>query len=700
MLRHLFFLTFAFLTFTFSIQTQAQKKPKERKAISLNQVIEITYGSTQWNQESTKIDSATIIFRDANSNKAVLIIVDETAPDSAVFKGKYSIGWTDSEKVVPEIYIPPQALAKEANWYKKFQAQLDKGQLKRKPFITRKSETFRTLDVFDSKEQALAAQKAIADQKKFAEQAEAKPSLQLEKSLKAAGAVLEAEQLALANALALKLAEEAASREADRARLAQLEAQKQEEQKRKQSEMNAAEKKRRKDQATKLAAQALEHFKQNEFPLAEDKFKKSVELDPENISYYYKYGVTLYRNDKFNDSIVILSRCPPGSYDPVERDFYLALNHYRLKENGKALEMFRGVKSAKNPNLSPSAAFYEGLILFGELKYEDAKIPFQEVLDTSADPRLDEQAERYLEQIAGILYFAAQKAKSFLLSGTLGLQNDSNILLVSDSALDQGTATGGGGLRYMFQGSLAWRPIFEKDKEFSTKVSTLYLYSADSDFTSADPTITNISFPYVYKGMLAGLGNKLEVTPAYETLNMNSDGIGWSERLLASTILGINNTTVLDERRFSSVALSIRKDTSPTTTDSSAMKTALSTNQLRFIDKERKKMYNYELGYTINSSQGNDFFYSRYDAKLGYTQPWKWETIWFSQLGLYVANYSRKSPAQTDKNTTLTTGLSKKLNENFTSGGTLAYTMQDSSVDASDYSKWIAMLTLTGNYDF
>ena len=111
-------------------------------------------------------------------------------------------------------------------------------------------------------------------------------------------------------------------------------------------------------------------------------------------------------------------------------------------------------------------------------------------------------------------------------------------------------------------------------------------------------------------------------------------------------------------------------------------------------------MYNYEVGYTVNSSQGNDYFYSRYDAKAGYTQPWKWETLWFSQLGIYVANYSKKAPAQTDKNYTLTTGLNRKINDFFNSGGTLAYTVQDSSVATSDYSKWVAMLTLTGNYDF
>lgn len=683
-------------------QTQPSKKPKERKSITLNQVMEITYGSGKWNQESTKIDSATVVFRDANSNKAVLIIVDETAPDSSVFKGKYSIGWADADKVVPEIYIPPQSLVKQNNWYQKFQTMIDKGELKRKPFITRKSDVVRTLDVFDTKEQAQEAQKAIAEQKKYAEEAEqaAKPNPQLEKSLKTAAAVLEAEKLAQAAALAAQLAEAAANREAERARLAQLEAQREEERKRKQLELDAAEKKRRQDQAAKLAAEALEHFKQGEFADAEAKFKKSVELDPTNTSYYYKYGVTLYRNNKFNDSIVILTRCPPGTYDPLELDYYLALNYYQLKENGKALEKFRGVKKTKHATLSPSAAFYEGLILFGELKYEQARPAFQEVLDTSNDPKLDEQAERYLEQIAGILHFAAQRAKTILLSASLGLQNDTNILLLSDSTLDQGAATGAGGLRYLFQGSAAYRPIYEKEKEFSVKLSTLLLYSADSDFTTADPVISNLSFPFVYKGALSGKGNKLEFTPAYETLNMNVDGVGSPENILNSVIVGINNTTVLDEKRFSSVALNIRQDTSPTTEDSTAMKTAISTNQLRFIDKERTRMYNYELGYTVNNSQGDDYFYSRYDAKIGYTRPWIKDAVWFNQLAYYIANYAKKDPAETVKNMTLTTGLSKKLNDFFTAGGTISYTMQDSSVDTSDYSKWVAMLTLTGNYDF
>ncbi len=691
--------------------TGTEKKPVEtktsgRKAVSTNTAMSISYGSAKWNNDPTKIDSASVIFRDANSNKTALIIVDETAPDSATFQGKYIIRWGDDEKVVPEIYIPPQEMVKKPNWLKEFNEKVKAGKLKRKPFLSRQNESgIRTFDVFDTKEQAEQASRARDEAKKIEQEAkEAKATPQMEKALTktAAAAMIEAEKLAAIEAAKLKLLAEEADREAERARLAQIEKQREEERKRKQAELDAAEKARRQVKAKKIAEEAVAAYRASEFPKAEDLFRKAVDLDPSNTSYYYYYGISLFRNDKNNDSIVILQQVSEGKdYDIVEKDYYIGLNYIKLKEFENAVQIFRKIKATNHPTLSASSAFYEGVVLFQTLKYEDAKIPFQEVLDSQfSDPKLDAQAEKYLEQIAGILYFAAQKAKRILTSTSIGVQYDSNILYTSDATLDQGTASDLGGTRFLLMTSGQFRPIYEQDKEFGSKLALTYLYSSNSAHAKADPFLISLTFPYVVKGTLMDLGTKWDITPGAEILYMDADNDGTRENLLNSGVLGISNTLILNPERISVVTANLRQDESPTTSDSSAFKISLGTTQMKFLNKERTTIFSGDAGYTINNAQGNDYYYTRLDLKGTYMTPWKWGSTGIASLGYYLADYSKKTTARADNNYALNLAMSRPIAESLQGTLNANYTMQKSNDSSYTYNKWSLMYMVTANYDF
>jgi hypothetical protein len=329
-----------------------EAKSKVRKEVT-NNAMSISYGSAKWNADPKAIDSASIIFRDAKTGKTALIIVDETAPDSATFQGKYLIRWGDGEQIIPEIYVPPQELVKKSNWMKEFNDKVKSGGLKRKPFLSRKSDRGeRVYDVFDTKEQAEVASKAREEAKKLEQEAkEAKPTPQMEKALSkvAAAALIEAEKLAQIEAEKLRLAAEEASREAERARLAQIEKQKEEERKRKAAELDAAEKARRKAQATKLSEQGMAAYTAGDFPKAESLFQQSIELDPSTKNYYYFYGIALFRNNKNNQSIVILQQVEAAqNIDLVERDYYIGLNYFKLKEAQNSLEIFRKIKTTNH----------------------------------------------------------------------------------------------------------------------------------------------------------------------------------------------------------------------------------------------------------------------------------------------------------------------------------------------------------------
>lgn len=686
----------------------AQSKPagKTRKSISTNAPMSISYGSAKWNADPKKIDSASMIFRDAKTNKTALIIVDETAPDSASFQGKYIIRWGDDEQIVPEIYVPPQEMVRKSNWMKDFNDQVKSGKLKRKPFLSRKGEKGeRVYDVFDTKEQAEVASKAREEAKKLDQQAkDAKATPQMEKVLSktAAAALIEAEKLAQLEAEKLKLLAEEAAREAERARLAQIEKQREEERKRKQAELDAAERARRKAQATKLAEEGMAAYNAGEFPKAETLFHQSLDLDPSTKNYYYFYGIALYRNNKNNESVVILQQVEAApNIDLTERDYYVGLNYFKLKESQNALTIFRKIKATDHKTLGPNAAFYEGLVLFNDLKYEEAKVPFQEVLDNqNSDPKLDAQAETYLEQIAGILYFAAQKAKKILTSTSIAAQYDSNVLYTADSQLDQGTASDVGGTRYLLMTSAQFRPIYDQEKEFSSKLSLFYMYSANSAHAKADPFLISLTFPYVHKGTLLEYGTKWDLTPGAEILYMDSDADGTRENLMNSGILTVANTLMLSGERISVTTAALRQDDSPTTPDSTAFKLAISTTQMKFLNKEKNKIASGDFGYTINNSQGVDYYFSRVDLKGTYMQPWKWESTGIVSLGYYLADYSKKATPRSDNNYALNLAMVKQHSEALSGTLTANYTIQKSTDSGSTYNKWSLMYLVTANYDF
>src|SRR5690606_32446603 len=184
--------------------------------------------------------------------------------------------------------------------------------------------------------------------------------------------------------------------------------------------LNAAEKEKRKKEAQAFAEAAMDSYRVGQFKQAEEHFEKSVSLDPENKTYYYQYGVTLYRNDHFNKSLVYLKLASGNSFDHIERDFYMGLNHYKLKEYPQALTAFKKVEDTNHDPLGPSASFYIGLVNYAEIKYEEAKAAFQKSLDTSKDPKLDERSEEYIERIEREMYFAKNKAKKFIISAYFG----------------------------------------------------------------------------------------------------------------------------------------------------------------------------------------------------------------------------------------------------------------------------------------
>lgn len=685
------------------LDPSAGNTPQSPRRVGLDagNALRLNYGFPSWNKSPTQIDTASMLMREGSSGRTVQIFLTETEPDSSVFSGIYSISWRDAERLQVEFYVPPQDMLSARDGLKKIIAMITSKQLRRKPFILRRAATgTQSVEIFDTKEQALTAMKAYRAEQQLQTMQDQRPTK-----------VPSDQQLDTARlAEELRAKESAAQAVAERIRMEQIEARRLQELQAKQKAMQESERAARREQGKLLAAEGLALFQQEKFPEAKEKFDKAIEADPENRQFAFQYGVTLYRLDEFNRAIVMLRLAEGGEVNALERDYFLGLNHFRIREFEPALEAFGKVVEAKHPELSPSALFYQGVVQFEKKDWDKARPTFQAVLDSSKDPRLDERAEQYLEQILRIQQFEAERQRKWLITATIGEMYDSNVILVADSARDTGTATNSEGLRSLLTGGVRFRPIYEETTELAAQLDVIHMYTVDSSFKSqqslrnADPTIASLTVPWTKKGVLFGNGFKVDIAPGFETTYMSLEN-NENKEILQSYLLNTSALMVMSNRWFSTYALEIRSDNSKLNAsvgddNASALKTKLGTTNLFFVTDDKSKILTADAGYTLNQAQGRNAFFNRIDLGVGYIHPLFWDMVGNVKLGYFNLAFPQRIVSRNDNSYTVTLGASKKIDDTWSTGFMTSYNVNNSTTEANQFQKLTALLTFSANLGF
>ena len=566
-IRSLLAIIFCF-HFASAQQTTEVKKRDARVPIDSSKVVKLTYGYPPWNKDPEKIDSATILLREGKTGQLIQISVEETAPDSSVFSGLYSLSWNNLQALNPEFYIPPQDLIEDQkNGMTKITEMIKSGQLRRKAFILRKYNTgLQVIEIYDSKDQAKLAMRA------FRAEEELSRVTTLDSDLKNQQVVTRSAIDAASLAEQIEEQKRAAESLIERARLAQLEALKAAENVKKFELLTPKQKQEKQKLAAQTAKDALADYQNSKTDEALKKFETATITDPENKSYFFQYGIVLYKAEQFNRSLVVLDLAQDmeldkkSEVDPVEINYYVGLNNYRLKLYKDAMSAFDQVVASNHEVLSGSARFYIGVCHFEQVHYKEAQESFQGVLDNSKDPKLDERAEQYIEQILRVQQFEAERAKKWYVSGTFGLIFDSNVTYSSDIAL-QNTPTNTAGERVLTTGSLKYRPVYEADHEFATQIDITNIYTTDTSLRfsqtlhNTDPFLVDLTAPYTFKGIFLGKGYKLDVVPGYESLSMSINS-NTDKVIQNSLILKSLGTVIMDENWFANYNFELRQDNS------------------------------------------------------------------------------------------------------------------------------------------
>ncbi len=689
------FLLISFLSVTTYSQNKDVSNPARvsKKSLDTSKALQINYFNPRWNTNSTKIDLGMLILRDKNSGQIVRLELQENAPDSSMFEGVYVIKWANPEGLLPEVYSTQDLVAPKGQPLN-IKTLIETKALQRKPYIVTKDDNnLPTISVFESRSDAEAALKKYNEQNI--------PDTKEQPVPTAAKSVLEAGKLANAVGEKRKLELDARKRETERQQIEAAEKEKAAQRLREQQVLSEEAKKKNKKDAQAFAEAAMDSYRVNQFKQAEEYFEKSVVLDPENKAYYYQYGVTLYRNEKYNQSLVYLKLADGKDFDVVERDFYLGLNHYKLKEYPRALAAFKKVEATKHDPLGPSASFYIGLVNFADLKYENAKEAFQRSLDTSNDPKLDERSEEYIEKIERLIYFEKNKAKKFIVGLSFGPQYDSNVLLVSEATSAAGAgASSEGSVRYNTGASLFYRPLYEKTYELGVKAKTDYVYTAETTLDDYDSWLTSATVPVVFKGVAFGKGLKAEFIPGVEKLYVGQDSGGAPNESLNSVAIDSLNTLVMSENWFTSVNLKYHDDTYTNAWGSNAKKWTFGLGNTFFLNKNKTQAGVFDLAYTTNPANADTSKYTKVDMSATYLTTWVWDLQVIAGLAVYTQSYALQTPTRDDTNITASVTLARPLNDWLKAMWNTAYISNTSTASSSTYKKYISGITLSGEYQF
>lgn len=686
MKRHLFFSVCAALLLFSSTSFSQQLEENKKIKVDARKPLRLDYKSKAWNKDKNKVETSALLVRDSASGRLAKIVVTETGADTGLFVGYYQLSFDSSSgsgaEMTPEIYVVNESLLQKQEALKNIDQMIRDGKVLRKPFFFRtESKSVQAISIYDSKEQAYVAYED------FLKTGTGRPIVDR--------AALEAQRVAQMTQEQKAFEEAQAKLELERKAMEVEEARKAEELKKRQAAASAAERENRKKEAKELAEKAMGFYRLDRFAEAETLFQKSIELDPENQAYYFQYGVCQYKSQKYNRSLAILALAKEGGFDPVERDYYMALNYLKLKQNAAAYKGFIEIKNKNNKIMSPAAAFFAGVIDFQAENYDSSKLLFEHVIDSSSDTQLDAQAESYLEQIANLRQFEEMQKKKFLITANLGMMYDSNILAQDPAQTNLDLA----GVRWSYGGSVEYRSVYTQNHEFSALLAVNDLYSLDktlkasADLQNTDPLVLSFGLPYGYKTSIFDRPYRISVIPSYEAIQMNIDREGNRENIVNSGVFTLAQTLVASEKWYSSLNMEYRSDRSQITSteeeSQTATKASIFASQTLFTDDKNSKAWTLDLGYANNNAKGVNQKYTRVDAAVGYFMPIYDKTTGAARLSYYGSNYGEHLTGRTDTNFGLSLSSRTPLSDILSWNNALTYNKNTSTQTIASYDRWV-----------
>ena len=682
-----------------------KEKSDKRATIKNSRPLSVFYENLAWNQDPGIVEAGYLYLRDKDSGSTMEIKLIEILPDSGVFSTEFPVGSLQQKQYAAEVYSVPLSMLKGKNRMELAEEMIENGSIKRKPFLLRViAGKGQIVDVFDDKSKALASYNKYREQMGLdPDQLESQSIIEVTNKEKPTTkkvidtSTLQSLFMANENDIAATIEKNNELREV----MKNMEIKRRDQVKADGKNWSGAKRDRNKNKANDTIKQAVKEMKDSKFSDSVDHFYEASNLNPANEDIYEQYGVSLFRNKKYNQAIVVLEISNPSPSREAEKNFYLGLSHYNLQDYLTAISYFDKVMQSGDKAFASTAAFYKGSSLLEIKEYEKSKEAFQYVLDNSNDPNMDKRAEKFIEYSIERKALDDKRANWINFSGVLGLIYDSNIVLANDQARDQGSVTGEKGVRLLGQLGAKMRPYYSQTDEINVKIDFTGLKSFDEGFGSnpvaerADPYLVSLGVPWTHRGTMGGKGYFFDLIPKYETIIMDLDGTGMGV-ITNSVKLDFNNTLVVSRNWIAKgdwFVSSNDSDLPGDATGADSFAGGLKLSSIYILNKDLEQYLIPEFGYRINDAKSATYAFNRIDLGVSFTTA-AWEGfMWNNRLGYYLANYES---SRTDNNYSLTSGLSTKLGPNWNWGLMGSYIINDSTTN--QYKKYNFVSTFSFSY--
>jgi anaphase-promoting complex subunit 3 len=468
-----------------------------------------------------------------------------------------------------------------------------------------------------------------------------------------------------------------------------------------QRKMSEEAKRKKKAEAAALVMQANDFYSKKNYKEAEKLYAQAVDMDPSEESYYYRYGVSLYKNGNYNKSLAILSSADVDSDQTLEKDYYIALNNLKLKNYDKALKQLVEIREENSPELSPIASYFAGNIEVQQQKFPEARKSMEYVIDNSKDPDLDKSAEAMLEQIDRMESFYEGKKEKYRLSAFAGLLYDTNVLNIAENNV----ATDVKAWRLYYGASAL--VIFHRTmtSDLGAKLSFSDYYSLNSGFKddatlqAADTMDIGITLPYHLDFKTKKRDYNLEVVPGYKNTLMAPTG-GSRKVVIKSTELSTTLSSPVKNDLYLSGRLDLGSDQSLLDTsvgddDLSGTRYGLTLIPTQMLDLRGEKVLTGEFSYLFNNAQGKNYRYQKAGLAATVSYPTFYKGTASFRADYALQDYREATTPRKDTNISLTASYMKDLNKKWNMLLSLQATTANSDVAAYKYNKFLATSLFT-----
>jgi len=675
----------SFITSLASIADPLQIVDAAKIRIQLKRPIYVDYQSRSWNRNATEVDQAFIILRDTITKQLISLEMKETEANSSLFVAVYRLDPSHkATEATLEIYLPPQKMALDGNKIQEVAQMIQDGTLLRKPYFFRQERGLQKITIYDSKTQALEAYRYFVRTGQSSQVIN--PNL-LENKARSQVETHTSESKIVEMAKLDKIIEHEMALQKKMSEKAE-----------RQKNIPDEQKKLLKAEAKKAAELGLKFYEEENYKEALAQFNKAIDLDPLDKNFYYQYGVTLFRVDQHEKSVAYLNQAEV--FNAAEKNLFLGLNYLKLKSTELAYTAFSAAQT--DPDIGPTAKFYMGVIDYNHGSYDSARSHFENVIESSKDPKMDEASENYIEQILNIKKYKELQSRKWTLTGTLGGIYDSNILTVSPDAVPTDLS----GFRANYGFNLEYRPIFTPTHEFLGQISVSDMYSVDSNlrgsstFQNIDPQIIQFVLPYRWRGKVAEKVAQIGVTPTFRTILMNADGVGQREEILSSSGVMADLSLVQSERLSSIYTLDLRSDNAMATTNAvdnqDALYIGLSTTQTYLYDSEdRSKAWLGDFGVALNNAQGQNQRFQSVSLGGGFLRPGYFQALWIAKLTVTHRNFSQHLTGRTDLVTNATILAQKQISQDLQASAMFGLNNNQSTLSLLSFTQFLLMGQLT-----